>query len=264
MSKEKVCFVISQIGEEGSEARRRSDQVLTHIIQIAAKQCGYTVIRSDKISEPGIITSQIIQHLLDDPLVLPDLTDHNANVFYELAIRHAIRKPVVQMIEKGQKIPFDVAASRTIQVNHQDLDSAEQARQELVKQIHSAEQDPGNVDTPISIAIDLQLLRQSGNPLEKSSAEIMSLLQTLNQRIDVLTDRFRTNVSGYPTSSSNFSGTAGAWVPVTIAPSGQAFARGGWPVEPTSGFSALPHSDNPLEWKAKTDEKRQQQDKGNQ
>lgn len=28
----KVCFVISPIGEEGSETRERSDQILKHII----------------------------------------------------------------------------------------------------------------------------------------------------------------------------------------------------------------------------------------
>jgi hypothetical protein len=77
-----------------------------HIIHPVAKECGYLAIRADEISEPGIITSQVIQHLLDDHLVIADLTGHNANVFYELAIRHAIRKPVLQLIQKGEQIPL--------------------------------------------------------------------------------------------------------------------------------------------------------------
>jgi len=52
------------------------------------------VIRADKISEPGIITTQIIGHIVDAELVIADLTDKNPNVFYELAIRHAIRNPI--------------------------------------------------------------------------------------------------------------------------------------------------------------------------
>ena len=91
----KICFVIAPIDAEGSETRRRSDQVLNHIISPAAEECGYETIRADNISEPGIITSQIIQHLLEDSLVIADLTGRNPNVFYELAIRHAIKKSVV-------------------------------------------------------------------------------------------------------------------------------------------------------------------------
>ncbi len=178
----KVCFVIAPIGEEGSDIRRRSDQVFKHIVTPAAKECGYETIRADTISEPGMITSQVIQHLLDDALVVADLTGRNPNVFYELAVRHAVRKPVVQVIQAGEPIPFDVSQSRTIQVDHHDLDSAARCRDELIKQIHAVEHDPANVDTPISVAIDVQHLRESKNPLEKSSAEIMSMLQDMRGR----------------------------------------------------------------------------------
>jgi len=66
----KICFVISPIGEEGSETRERSDQVLKHIITVSVEQLGYEVIRADKISEPGIITTQIIEHIVDAELVI--------------------------------------------------------------------------------------------------------------------------------------------------------------------------------------------------
>lgn len=186
--KEKICFVIAPIGDDGSEVRRRSDQVLKHIITPAAKECGYETIRADTISEPGMITSQVIQHLVEDPLVIADLTGRNPNVFYELAVRHAIKKPCVQVIQIGEPIPFDVAQSRTIQVDHHDLDSVARCRDELVKQIRAVEKNPSDVDTPISVAIDLQSLRQSENPLEKSSAEIISMLQDLRSKIGELSD----------------------------------------------------------------------------
>jgi hypothetical protein len=179
---EKICFVIAPIGEEGSEIRRRSDQVLTHIITPAAKECGYRAVRADTISKPGMITSQVIQHLVEDPLVIADLTGRNPNVFYELAVRHAVRKPCVQIIQIGDQIPFDVSQSRTIQVDHHDLDSVAHCKEELVRQIHSVEKDPSDIDTPITVAIDLQSLRQSENPLEKSSAEIITMLQELSSK----------------------------------------------------------------------------------
>lgn len=187
---ERICFVIAPIGEEGTEIRRRSDQVLKHIITPAAKECGYRTIRADTISEPGMITSQVIQHLVEDPLVIADLTGRNPNVFYELAVRHAVRKPCVQIIQVGEPIPFDVSQSRTIQVDHHDLDSVSRCIEELVKQIKAVERDASDIDTPITVAIDLQSLRQSENPLEKSSAEIISMLQDLNSKFSEFSETF--------------------------------------------------------------------------
>ena len=86
----KSCFVIAPIGEAESDTRKRSDQVLRHIIRPAVEVCGYQAIRADEIDKPGVITSQVIQHVVGDPLVVADLTETNPNVFYELAIRHAI------------------------------------------------------------------------------------------------------------------------------------------------------------------------------
>ncbi|MGB6836985.1 MAG: hypothetical protein WBF66_04690, partial [Dehalococcoidia bacterium] len=183
---ERVCFVIAPIGEEDTDIRRRSDQVLNHIIVPAAQECGYTAMRADQISEPGLITPQIIQHLVEDPLVVADLTGHNANVFYELAVRHAVRKPMVQIIQAGERIPFDVAGTRTIEVDHRDLDSVARCRDEMVRQIRTVEKDVSQIDTPISVAIDLQSLRRSENPLEKSNAEIISMLQDLRAMVSDL------------------------------------------------------------------------------
>jgi hypothetical protein len=183
MPEEKTCFVIAPIGEPESDIRKRSDQILKHIISPAVKQCGYESLRADKISEPGIITSQVIQHVVEDSLVIADLTGRNPNVFYELAIRHAIKKPLVQIIKKGEAIPFDVAGTRTVHVDHHDLDSVEEAKAEIIKQIRSVEKDPAKVDTPISVALDLQILRQSENPEERSLADMVSAVSELRTSI---------------------------------------------------------------------------------
>ena len=187
MSEDKgTCFVIAPIGDEGSEIRRRSDQVLNHILTPAAADCGYKTVRADKISEPGLVTAQVIQHIVEDPMVIADLTDRNPNVFYELALRHAIKKPVVQIIRSGESIPFDVAASRTVHVNHKDLDSAAAAREEIIQKIKAAEQNPGEVDTPISVAIELQSLRQSDDPVAERDAEMIAMLHEIRSGVSSL------------------------------------------------------------------------------
>lgn len=179
----KRCFVIAPIGEVLSETRSRSDKVLRHIIAPAAVDCGYDVVRSDKESQPGMIGSQVINHLIEDELVIADLTDHNPNVFYELAIRHVVRKPIVQIIQAGQRLPFDVIQSRTIFVDHTDLDSAAECRDQLVRQIRAAENDPADVDNPITQAVKLRALDQSDDPNDRSDAQIIKLLQELLSRV---------------------------------------------------------------------------------
>lgn len=190
--KNKVCFVISPIGEEGSETRERSDQILKHIITGPAEQNGYTVIRADKISEPGIITTQIIEYIVDADLVIADLTEKNPNVFYELAIRHAIRKPLVQMIRKGEIIPFDVAATRIIQFDLQNLDSVASAKEEISSQIKSLEGGNGDFHNPISVSLDLKVLKESGNIEERSLADIVEALSDLRL---VVTSSDKNNVT---------------------------------------------------------------------
>lgn len=188
----KLCFVISPIGDRDSDTRKRSDQVLKHVVRPAVEQCGYKAMRADKIEAPGMITSQVIQHIVNDPLVVADLTGRNPNVFYELAIRHALRKPLVQIIQQGEALPFDVANTRTISVDHQDLDSVADAKTEIVKQVTALENDSSDIETPISVSIDLQLLRQSTDPEDRSRAELVAAVVDLRTSLRKVEQRIGT------------------------------------------------------------------------
>ena len=188
MTDEKICFVISPIGSEDSEIRKRSDQVFNHIITPTVYKFGYKPIRADQIPEPGIITSQIIQSVVDSALVIADLTGRNPNVFYELAIRHAIKKPYIQLIRKGENIPFDVAATRTIFIDIHDLDVAEKAKQELESQIKSIEED-GDIDSPISVAIDLKILRESNKPEERAYVDLINEITNIRNQMRMIEEK---------------------------------------------------------------------------
>jgi len=189
------CFIICPIGDDGSATRARSDKVLRHIVLPATKQCGYSeeaIIRADKMPRPGVITSQIIQYLVQAELVIADLTDHNPNVFYELAVRHAMKKPVVQLIQVGQRIPFDIAQMRTIIYDLGDPDNVVVSRDQLSEQIRAVEENPTDSDNPISSGIQLQNLLRIDNPLAKSHAEIITMLQDLRSvMINVVTNKDR-------------------------------------------------------------------------
>ncbi|HSB08093.1 MAG TPA: hypothetical protein VLM38_01170 [Blastocatellia bacterium] len=150
---EAPCFVIAPIGSPASAIRLRSDRILAQVIEPAVSQFNYKPFRADQVPAPGLITSEIIWHIANDPLVVADLTGHNPNVFYELALRHAVRKPVVQLIRAGESIPFDTAALGTIQVDDSDderLKSASAELAEAIRGIHAARFRP---ETPVSVAL---------------------------------------------------------------------------------------------------------------
>jgi hypothetical protein len=126
----KTCLVISPYGRDAKE-QKHFDQALKHLIKPTLESEGYVVTRFDEIDEPGLITSQIIERLLDDDLVVADLTDRNPNVYYELAVRHAAGKPVIHILRADQDLPFDVSNVRAVKYSITDPDELESARQDL-------------------------------------------------------------------------------------------------------------------------------------
>lgn len=177
------CFVVSPIGEEGSEIRKQSDNVLEFIIKEALQPLGYDVERADTIAESGLITTQIIERITSCDLLVADLSRHNANVFYELAIRHVTAKPFIHLIEAGQKIPFDVAASRTI-IYSLDLSGAKRAKDELQQQARAVAAAGSRIESPVSIAIDFKALSSRDDPVSSALQRIERDVQEIRNIVD--------------------------------------------------------------------------------
>jgi hypothetical protein len=119
-SAKKVCFLIAPIGQDGTEERKHSDMVMESLIDRALEGEDFEVVRADRIGDPGMISEQVIKHLIHSDLVIADLSFHNPNVFYELAIRHIIGRPTVHIIRREDQIPFDVKDFRTILIDARD------------------------------------------------------------------------------------------------------------------------------------------------
>jgi hypothetical protein len=152
---ETTAFYITPIGDAGSEQRDHSDLFLGSIVEPALETLKLKVIRADQIDRPGVITKQVIEYLFKARLVIADLSYHNPNVFYELAIRHMLRKPVVQIMRNLDNIPFDVNQVRTITVDtssiYKMVPQLEAYRSQLAAQVRQALENPDSVDSPISM-----------------------------------------------------------------------------------------------------------------
>lgn len=154
-----ICFVITPIGSEGSVQRKHSDTVLKHLLQPVVGKFGLRPVRADKIAKPGLITKQIIEYIAYSRLCVADLSFNNPNAFYELGVRHAFKVSTIQIIRKGDKIPFDVSQGRTIIIDTSDpytiMDRFDAARKELTEHVSAVtkgtekqEENPVNLFLP--------------------------------------------------------------------------------------------------------------------
>lgn len=133
----KKCFVVSPIGDEGSDIRNNADKLFKYVIKPVCEECDLNPIRVDQINDANSITQTIIDSLDSADLVIADMTGHNPNVFYEMGYRKCTNKPIIHLKKKGENIPFDVNTIRTYEYDLTDLDSVEEIKSRLKQTIES-------------------------------------------------------------------------------------------------------------------------------
>jgi hypothetical protein len=76
----------------------------------------FSVVRADDICRPGAIYQDIFNEIVDSDVVVVDIspTEKNENVFYELGLSHALRKPTILLADKSRELPFDVSGFRVV------------------------------------------------------------------------------------------------------------------------------------------------------
>jgi hypothetical protein len=191
----KTCFVICPIGASGTEIRNSADDLMEYIINpcpaLAELDYGKPV-RTDMLNEPGRITSQIIKLLVEDAdLVIADLSTNNANVYYELNLRHAVGKPAIHMALLGTPLSFDVQDNRTIFYTMHSR-TAERARNELAAQIQRVHQPGYRSMNPITETMGIINLERSTDPNQNTLGQILRMLERLNGDIEDVRTGLRT------------------------------------------------------------------------
>jgi hypothetical protein len=178
------CFVVSQIGAEGSDERKHADRVFKHLVEPACTAFSLAAERADHIPNAGYITTQVVLSIANSDLVIADLTGLNPNVMYELGLRHGTMKPVVQIAPKDTKLPFDVMGINTT-FYHLDLDSVDKGRDALQKAIQEALSGRSH---PLALLLPPpgHSPSQAGDPQHEVLAQVATRLQELSSRIEEL------------------------------------------------------------------------------
>jgi hypothetical protein len=93
------------------------DRVEAELIAPALERTAISGSTTGEIVYAGNIRSDMFESLLMADLVIADISVHNANVFYELGVRHALRaRRTVLIRAKGKRgdSPFDLATDRYV------------------------------------------------------------------------------------------------------------------------------------------------------
>src|SRR6202048_483136 len=154
-----LCFVLMPFGQKPDAVGVMVDfdAVYRDLITPAREEAGMEPLRADEEMTGGIIHKPMFERLILCEYAVGDLTTANANVFYELGVRHAVRPWSTVLLYAGSsRLPFDVAPLRALpyKLSSSGLpDDLAKCRAELVKRLKEAQdsvtQSGAATDSPI-------------------------------------------------------------------------------------------------------------------
>jgi tetratricopeptide (TPR) repeat protein len=110
-----LCFVVMPFGTkpDGQGATVNFDAVYEQLLEPAIREAGFEPLRADQELVGGLIHKPMFERLILADYAVADLTTANANVFYELGVRHAARPYSTVLVSADVKrTPFDLAPNR--------------------------------------------------------------------------------------------------------------------------------------------------------
>src|ERR1044072_3785238 len=149
------------------------DAVEEKLIGPALDKLGVTGRTTGEIVGQGNIRTDMFQLLLTADLVVADLSIHNANVFYELGIRHALRDRHTFLLRCNvDKYPFDLQTDRYFTYNQAaPADSVEQLTDALRATI-----DEGKTNSPVFASLP--------NMKEQNPSDFLAVPQGFGEEVE--------------------------------------------------------------------------------
>lgn len=180
--KKKKCFIITPIGKEGSEIRRKMEGVIDAAIEPALEEYDYDVpIVSHRLQNSGSMTAEIINGIYSADLVIANLTNNNPNVMYEVAVRHCAGKPIIHITEDINAIPFDVGDHRCIEYKDDAMGVLE-LKQELIKKIKYIQDNPNEISNPVYNHLKKVVIKD----IPDQNITLNEVLLELNDKVGIL------------------------------------------------------------------------------
>lgn len=209
MEKKLTCFVIIGFGKKTSFATQPSrnldlDQTFKFLIKPVFDELGIDCYRAIDKNTSGSIDKLMLEEIKNADFALVDISTLNANVMWELGVRHALRpNHTIMICEQKQMsaIPFDVNHYVIHQYVHSEegipfveVDRFRTYLKELIEKI--LKEDPKKSDSPVFDFLGDSLLpKQDNGPSfndlltkaesEKKSGNLENALTFYNQCLDI-------------------------------------------------------------------------------
>lgn len=136
ISSDDTCFVVMPFAEPHGS-------YYSKIYEPAILKAGLKPIRADSdIFGSGKVMDQIWSGINAAKVLVSELTTKNPNVFYELGLAHALRKPVVLVSSNEDDVPFDLHHIRVIYYDVNDPFWGEKLIDKVAENILSAIKNP--------------------------------------------------------------------------------------------------------------------------
>lgn len=146
-----TCFVMMPFGPW-------MDAYYREVYVPAIREAGMEPVRADELFSTGSVIEQIWEQISRAKVLLADLTDKNANVFYELGLAHAANKPVVFTTGSLDDVPFDLRHLRIAVYDIRDPSWGEKLKDSLAVYLKAAKADPAkSVPQPFRRQVNAQV-----------------------------------------------------------------------------------------------------------
>jgi hypothetical protein len=143
-----TCFVMMPFGSW-------FDRYYQEIYVPAIKEAGLEPVRADELFSTGSVVEQIWEQIGKARVLLADLTGKNANVFYELGLAHAAKKPVVFTAVAVDDVPFDLRHLRVIVYEVREPEWAVKLRKLITEYLRTTIKDPAkSIPHPFRLIVD--------------------------------------------------------------------------------------------------------------
>ena len=111
------------------------DEVYEFLIKAPLEEHGYEVHRADDLLNQNNILQDIVSGIIESDLIIADLSQSNANVYYEVGLAHASGKKVVLLTQDIDEVPFDLRSYRIVaySTHFSKMNEAQCVMRDLVK-----------------------------------------------------------------------------------------------------------------------------------
>jgi tetratricopeptide (TPR) repeat protein len=199
----KTCFVIMPFGTKTVGGHDVNfDSIYEHIFVPAIRAVdlpedgNLQPARTDKDFFTGDIGQEMFQYLQWSRFALADITGLNANVMYEIGVRHAARQSGTAIFRQGDApIPFDINHIKAFPYSYQPEENADESRQ-LIRRVLGESLVQNRLDSPVQIALRAQREAPQREQIEGFLLEAENALRRFDRPAAIATLRRALRLSG--------------------------------------------------------------------